>query len=301
MKTTPLTIAERLLTEDPGSILDTTFSEQDIEDLHSIKHELGICIKWGEVTNRVFKSLMGGADALVFLETAEGDPQVVKRNPYEALFAKDQRIINGPKEKSKMSREYILLHITKKLLGALKTRVNQKLAEFEVIDDETEGSLFDLVREGEGADEEEMDLVSGNKTEIEARIISKGTKGCDHKRSTYTQVPPESTVSGEYELHQYCKTCKVWVGVQEMGKRQKTGGFNFKAREKKCYHKGRWKEGEEGKIAICSLCSEVIPDPQRFEWMRVGLEPFGDDPAADEILHIEVGKYHTEVLKAEEA
>ena len=42
-----------------------------------------------------------------------------------------------------------------------------------------------------------------------------------------------------------------------------------------------WKEGEEGQTAICFECEEVAPDPGKYKWGAVGLEPYGDDPETD--------------------
>jgi hypothetical protein len=58
-----------------------------------------------------------------------------------------------------------------------------------------------------------------------------------------------------------------------------------------------WKEGEEGKVALCSDCKEVHPSPQTMLWEKVGLEPFGDDPEKDEIQTFNTPQIHAVVGK----
>lgn len=299
---------ERLLTSSAQEILDSTFSEVDLENLHNIKYELGICIKWGMITKDVFEDLMTRVDSLVFLEnecphTHEG---FVKRNPYDALFDREKARINGPDEKSKMARDYVLLHTLKKLLGALKTHVNQKLAKFETIDDVTEGDLMEILQYGpnafEGPDEEEMDLVDpmdkDGSGEIRA-IVSHGD--CSHRRTTVKQIPAAKTASRMNELHTFCKDCKTSIGIQIT--RTRTSGIGSRSSDWKreplpCQHlKAVWKEGEEGKVALCADCKEEHPRPESVHWSKAGLEPFGDDPDKDEIISFDVMDYVSKVCE----
>jgi hypothetical protein len=91
-------LTNRLLEGTPEEILDEVFSEDELENLLSIKLELGLCINWDTLINGMYQMLMSGMDTLVFLETENDSPQVVKRSPYEALFDRDKALINGSSE-----------------------------------------------------------------------------------------------------------------------------------------------------------------------------------------------------------
>jgi len=289
--------SERTEAISPEDLLDAAFTEADLRELHSIKHELGTCVRWGTLVAQIFTSLRIGVDTLVFLEHPGQNPAAVKVNPYESLFPIDQEKINGPSKKSKMCREYVLLHIIKKLLGALKTHVNQKLAEFDVVDAETEGQLRDLLAESyianayDSADEEEMDLVASTDGEIPIP-----SEECVHDDSSFHGVSAEESESGKDELHRFCRTCNTWLSRQVLKNRlSDQSRFRQKRRKRECSHQGEWVEGGEGKTAICSNCKETISNPSEYSWVKAGLEPFGDDPDQDEIMEIPVGQSRREI------
>lgn len=284
-------LTDRLLDGTPEEILDEVFTEVDLENLLNIKQEISLSVKWGTLTQQMYRSLMDGMDTLVFLETEKDKPQTVNRNPYESLFPRDQALINGPTDKSKMARNIVLLHLLKKLLGALKTHVNKEFEKIETIDDFTEGELQEIVQYGhDDPDEEEMDLVSSLTEEIPADgeiLALVDHRECLHRRTTIKQIPSIKTASRMDELHTFCKDCKSFLALQKLNtrsisSRSKDGWFNRKPAP--CRHpNGTWKEGEEGTTAICSSCKEVVPNPDKFQWAKAGLEPFGDDPELDEI------------------
>lgn len=280
-----------LLKQTPEEILEGLFTEVELENLINIKQEMSICIKWGVLTKHMYQNLLDNMDTLVFLETENEEPATVKRNPYESLFARDQAVINGPTDKAQISRKIVLLYLLKKLLGALKTHVNQELEQIKTINDSAEGELQEMILYGvDDPDEEEMDLVSElndedtTRGEILAVVDHRPT--CMHRRTTIRQIPSTKTASRMDELHTFCKDCKAALGLQKMNTRttlQRSREWLDRG-PKVCYHpNGTWKEGEEGKTAICSSCKGVVPNPNKFRWEEVGLEPFGDDPELDEI------------------
>jgi hypothetical protein len=283
-------LTDRLLDGTPEKILDEVFSEDELENLQSIKQELGLCVNWGTLIDNMYQMLMGGMDTLVFLETENDSPQVVNRSPYEALFERDKVLINGSDEKSQIARKYVLLMIMKKLLGALKTRVNKEFEKIETIDDFTEGELQEMIRYGyDDPDEEEMDLVSALQDESDQGEIIAAVDhrdNCVHRRQTVRQIPSTKTGSRMDELHTFCKDCKRPLEIQQLktrttGKRIRDWGKPMPCQ----HHNGHWKDGEEGKTAICSACDEVVPNPEKFEWSKAGLEPVGDDPEQDVMQH----------------
>lgn len=288
-------LTDRLMEGTPDEILEQVFSEVDLDNLQSIKQEIGLCINWKVLIENSYQRMMDGMDTIVFLETEEDSPQVVSRNPYEALFTRDQALINSADEKSQAARKHVLLMTMKKLLGALKTRVNKELETIETIDDFTEGELQEMIRYGfDAPDEEEMDLVTALPDKDEqGEIIAKvdHRKGCSHLRVTVKQIFSTKTASRMDELHTFCKDCNAPLEVQRLETRTTGRRIQDWIKPQSCQHRsGHWKEGEEGKTAICSACEKVVPNPEKFEWLKAGLEPLGDDPSKDEIQSFAVGE-----------
>lgn len=277
----------------PEEILDAVLTEADKEALHDIKGELSICIKWGAVTSQILQSLLDDLDTLVFLETGEERGGLVKLTPYESLFVPDQARINSSSEKSRLCRKYVLLNLLKKLLGALKTRVNQELNSIEIIDEETELELKALL--AEDPDEEEMDLVGRKKPDREEREIIAQVdvgedRGCEHKRLTIRQVRADDSHSGLDEMHSYCKDCRQVIRMQVLGTKTPKRESWF-SRPRQCLHQQvHWKEGLEGQVAECAHCGQEVSDPKKYQWTKVGLEPFGDKPEDDEIMSFPAGQ-----------
>jgi hypothetical protein len=280
-------ILDRLLTEGAREILDSGLTESDMEKLHNIKHELGICVRWGRFTKETLDSLLVDMDTLIFLKK-DGEGTSVKRNPYEALFENDKDLLLGASGKSKLARQYVMLSLVKKLCGSLKTLINQELAGFEIIDEHIEGELLHCVNIEESV---LMSPADDDSPEITA-TLERGKVGsdCTHRRTTFRQVyAHEGTASDSDELHEFCKDCRRIVNVRVLSSKTaaKRGGRalvnNFLKRA--CPHReGSWKKGEEGKVALCSSCGEPIPNPGKLNWVSVGLEPYGDNPEQDVIV-----------------
>lgn len=302
MSTLSEELEERLLTKSPSDILGSGFTEHDLENLNSIRHELSICVKWGAVAKECMSVLMHMLDTVLFLE--EPSKGRVKQNPYDALFPNAKDTINGPNERSKLSREYVHLQLLKKLLGALKTRVNQRLATFEVFDDDTEKQLLNLVWD-EDINDEETDSVGkrgSSGREIRAQVT---VKDCPHNHTVFKHFAASGNSSGKDELREYCKRCTTWISVKVLNKAQvrksKRKIGTPIAKKHRC--RAAWKPGEEGKIAVCtdSTCRKVIPNPEDFDWTESGLEPFGDNPDSDEVIHIEAQGRNSRVSRAKGA
>jgi hypothetical protein len=143
-------------------------------------------------------------------------------------------------------------------------------------------------------DEEEMDLVSALDDALEQREIIAAVdhrQDCVHRRRTVKEIPSTKTLSRMDEHHTFCKDCNTPLGVKLLNTRTTGKRLRDWAKNRPCPHRnGYWKEGEEGKTALCSKCQEVVPNPGKFEWWKAGLEPVGDDPSKDEIQSFSVGK-----------
>ena len=73
----------------------------------------------------------------------------------------------------------------------------------------------------------------------------------------------------------YCKDCRQVI--------ESVAAQRARTEPKMCRHPGaEWVEGLEGEEARCIECKETIPDPSTYHWVDAGLEPYGDDPTADE-------------------
>lgn len=255
-----------------------TLNEAD--KLHNIKHELGLCIRWGGFTKQSLENLVEELDILVFSGDEDNSPGIVKRNPYAALFSSDQARINGPHKKAYLYRRYIFLLTIQKLLGSLKTLVKKEIAKIEILNDE---DVKELQREEQMA----------NENEIVALVPIPEDRNCDHNRITIKQVDKKDTKSGYEELHKFCKECRQVIDVDIIGQTtQKKNRISSKKGPKKaCKHpKVLWKENFEGKVALCSVCSKEVPNPEVYRWVEAGLEPYGDDPEQDEIIILETEK-----------
>lgn len=274
-------------------ILASVLTNAETEALSNIKHELGLCVRWGAFTQQMLDGLLSSVDALVFLEEPKSDSKVVKRNPYDALFDRDKALINGSSEKSKLLRRYVLLQLAKKLLGSLKTQINQELKSFRHIDEDTEMELRAVM--DEGPDEEEMDSVGEQKPGKVVGTVHLGEdRGCAHHRTTVRQVRANAAGSKREELRTVCKDCRQVIRIKVLESPTERGLTRRSREDSKwpeflepaeCVHpRVRWKAGQEGRIAICSKCDEEVPEPEKYEWSSVGLEPYGDDPDSDEII-----------------
>jgi len=287
-----LDFIEGLVGKSPREILENSLTEREREHLLGIKHELSSQIRWGRVTEESLQALQEFVDTLVFLEKEDRSPQVVKRNPYSSIFPKEKEYLNGPSPKAHQARKYVMLLLVKKLLGSIKTALRKDLESIRFLSDEEEIDLQDLL--SEDPDEEEMDLVEETKEEssrpIVAQISMEDGKGCGHLKTTVRQKSASSTDSGLEELHFYCRDCrKIYRKDVLSSKHHQTSGNSLEqtARVGPCRHpSGIWKEGEEGKTALCGLCREPLENPDNIAWVAAGLEPYGDNPEEDEILVI---------------
>lgn len=283
-----LDFIEGLMGKSPREILENSLTEREREHLLGIKHELSSQIRWGRVTEESLQALQEFVDTLVFLEKEDRSPHVVKSNPYSSLFPQEKEYLNGPSPKAHQARKYVMLLLVKKLLGSIKTALRKDLESIRFLSDEEEIDLQDLL--SEDPDEEEMDLVEETKEEnsraIVAQISMEDGRECSHLKTTVRQKSASSTDSGLEELHFYCRDCgKVYRKdvLSSKGRLDRQPA----ARVGPCRHpSGIWKEGEEGKTALCGLCKEPLEEPDNVAWVAAGLEPYGDNPEEDEILVI---------------
>jgi len=259
----------------------------EVEELQSIRHEINWQILWGKVISECLPAIVESVEHVAF-EASEVTRD--GKSPLDSLFPQARNFIDDA-EKGELRRKYVVLNLTKKLLGALKTRIVQEIANLPLLSLEGEE---DLVRKSlspkrrpghqyprpmavppgyEGEDEEDATVSTHLRRRWLGRLADeKLSDDCPHKKTSVTwREAKTQTIRTEI-----CKDCGERIAHSVEKKKDKT-----------CKHgKAEWILGKEGKEAQSAnvACRAVIDNPQRFEWIKVGLEPFGDDPTKDEAV-----------------
>ena len=328
--------------EEARDILESHLTEEDLERLHSIRHELSQHIRWGPLAKEALSILLLDMEDLIH----KGIGHVSSKNssPFKELFPLEQEFL----QQKDLREQFVLLKLTKKLIGALKTRVNQALSDLPMLNIEDEEELRDLLADDEQYDaettkkffnfkeedpddfsEDEMDLVAeiNNQEERSRKRFQKpmtfteednfdegrvtvydkvsfadtrmnsdpsqpdSDTNCHHTRTTITFVTGSD---GLQYKRIYCKSCRRVVKRTNVSKPKKT--LTEKEREEEyeklketCEHKQvLWVQGKEGKEAYCTHCDfSPVPEPGKYNWSYVGLEPYGDEPTKDEVINLE--------------
>jgi len=292
---------------DAYEALQESLTEEDLERLHGIRHEINHHINWGEVVSSCFSELLTSVEKIIF----EGGENIAAQGhpPFQQLFPAEQNYIQDKNAR----RDYLLLKFTKKLVGALKTKTNQTLEEIPFLDLDDEDELRELFLDDDSPSDEDNYNPYDPKTSqdyfyalndevIDAEYIEKKTNpitnddekeisisadlkrqdsstNCHHTSVTVSFVTENDGVK---YLREFCKGCRRVI-------RKKKAQTTSTASPKECEHlSAAWVEGKEGKEAYCSECKlSPLPNPEIYNWRSVGLEPYGDDPSKDEIINLE--------------
>jgi len=285
---------DKSLFKEAADLLDQALTPGEIERLMGIRHDVNFNIHWKNVVKDTLDSLLTDIETLLF----EGTEGLVKEPPIASLFPVEQDFLKQG-HKPDVYQHWLVLMVTKKLLGALKTRVNKELKKIPVLDREDETDLQNII-DSEFEVEEEDDGVLGmtSRSELDDEIIARLHLGdrdpCQHFKTKIRRV--KANGDGRHQkLQTYCVKCRNIVSektVKASKKKNKKGKGKgakpFKAGT--CLHrKIKWVAGEEGRTAECSNsnCSYRISDPEAlldFDWEAAGLEPCGDDPSQDEVI-----------------
>ena len=249
-------------------VLGTCLTEDEKDELVSIRHQLSSAIDWKDLVSSMKAELLCLIDGVILSGNCSS------KIPYDQLRETEQDFLYGDHENVDTRKRFVMLLLIKKLLGGLKQEVKKSLDELieEVLDYETEESLKNIVDSG-GED----DIV-----ELSAIITPQedGTP-CAHQSKTIRKLPADGKTRKMDVLQTRCRDCG-----EDVGKPRVCGGpFRSLPKDPKdCRHpEAEWKEGEEGQTAICYDCQGVCDNPGKYKWESVGLEPFGDDPAEDEL------------------
>ncbi len=275
--------------DETREVLESTLNQGDREHLQEIYREVNNQLRWGRILDNAFPILLEMAEELV-----KPSKMAKEGGPWHTVYEEEQDLFKEEDPKAMARRHSLLLLLAKKLLGGLKTRVNQAAAAIRVLSPEDELDLYDLIEAGkeeeeevEKTDEEANPVV--RKIEVVAQLEREETVEIDlslagnclqNGRHIRTTMRRRRKNENSY-METYCRDCHRVVKCVCY----KTEGETAPIR---CFHaEAEWVEGKEGREAQCSKCQEPIRDPSVFKWSDVGLEPFGDDPDQDEVITLQ--------------
>ncbi len=250
-------------------VLGTCLTEDERGELVSIRHQLSEEIDWKDLVSSMKAEFLYLMDGVII------DGNCSKVIPFELLRETEKDCLYGDHENVDTRKRFVMLLLIKKLLGALKQSVRKDLDEIleDILDFEVEDELKSIA--------EGRELGAGDELEVVAVVTpqANGTVKCFHTHKTVRKIPADGRKRKLDVLQTQCRQCGEDVG------KPRVCGSPFKGVSKDpkaCKHdEAEWKEGEEGKIAICFDCGEPSPNPGKYKWADVGLEPFGDDPETD--------------------
>jgi hypothetical protein len=264
---------ETITPEDALEVLGTRLTEDEKEELVSIRHQLSERINWGELISTVQAELVSYLDGTILNGiTSSG----MGPAPFDALHTTEQDFLYGDHSNGELRKRFILLLLAKKLLGGLKQVVGGELTEIlrDMLDYEEE----DWYRTILNAD-------SGNRSygDVVRAVIRPDADGqiCDHTHKIIRRVRGVGRKRKFDAFQAECARCGVPIGKPRVIAGKKLVRVADSAT---CAHReAAWKEGEEGQVAICGDCNEIAPDPGKYRWASAGLEPYGDDPEQDTV------------------
>ncbi len=284
------------LIDEAAALLSSSLTGEERDALMGIKHDLNASIRWGRVVDDSFGPIVESMESLLFhggegLVKTANDPSRI--TPVDSLFSSERaRLEEG--DKAQISRHFVTLLLTKKLLGALKTKINQALNGIRILtDDEELEALIALDGEPDEVIEAEFVEEAGQvheetADEIVARIGFRDHWNCQHVKTKVRHIKADGTSYKFDRLETFCKDCRNVIGTRTLPPSQKAG--KKKRKPKGCQHRyAEWVLGAEGQTARCvddKACTHLITaevDLRRIKWVAAGLEPYGDDPAQDEV------------------
>jgi len=148
-----------LASQEARDILESHLSQDDIERLQGIRHELSAHVKWGPLVDDTFFKVLEMLDGALWM----GNPKHAKKCPFDQLFEAEQDYLAKDMVRRK---NYVTFLLLRKLLGALKTRLNQEMDRIPVLTSAEEDDLLECIQENEDLDFDEgeraMAIALGN-------------------------------------------------------------------------------------------------------------------------------------------
>ncbi len=296
------------LADEAQIVLKETLNEEDKVTLQGIHKDFGSQILWGRVIDNAFPVLLEMVEDLL-----ETKGLAKEGGPWHAVFESETALFKETDDKSMARKHFLLLMLAKKLLGGLKTRVNQSMEDIRVLSDNEEIELEALMEEADIRAEElkdrdpEPDIRVGyhhagpNNSLVSSRATSRGLPPIFEEESTAVRhevvaeidIAPEGDcrqngrhtrttmrwkrLNGDMFQETYCKDCRQVIKRAETQRQRRI--------PEECQHlNAEWVGGHEGSEATCTECKAPIPNPETYQWISAGLEPYGDDPTKDEVI-----------------
>ncbi len=253
------------LIEEAQATLEFTLTEEERKDLQVIYGEINRQILWDSAIGEGFTSLLGMGEDLL----NGGEARTKHGSAWHTVTSEETRLFREEDPKS-MSRKHLLtLLLAKKLLGGLRTRVNQSIEDIRILLPEEEEHLMDVATQ--------PDQPAAKDVVAEIAISPEG-KCCRGELHIKIEVRWKRE-DGNLIKETYCKGCRQVI--------QRLVNSVKESTRAKCQHPGaEWVEGAEGQEAICCnpACRAPIEDPDTYHWTESGLEPVDDDPNQDEAI-----------------
>lgn len=260
------------LAEEAYETLETALTVEDREALQDVYKDVSSQIKWGQAINNAFPILLDLAKELI-----ETNEMCKNKSPWYAVGYDLQKLFGDEDPKTTPRRHLLLLLLAKKLLGGLKTRVNQRIGDIRVLSLDEEMEFQGLIDEAESLEADAHD--SDNDQEVVAEVDIAPEEAC-RQGTQHARVEVRiKRLNGAVFSETRCKDCRSVV------KRTQIHLTTSSPLQPCKTHPGAaWKEGLEGQEAVCTTCKEPIEDPSTFDWVGASLEPYGDDPTKDEAI-----------------
>lgn len=315
---------KEILLQDPQDILASSLVQDEVETLSMIRGQLNDNIIWKKVVAEVLPAMLDSMEHTLTIS------DLAKQVPLEALPLEFRKFIGDNTPHGELRKRYIMLHLVKKLLLALKNKVVNDIRNIPILDYDEESELEELLEaELSEEDTEERSSSGGNEDSClhlhtrtdRTTVLGGSADGRNwHENTTYCadcgkflyktpmtiekQTEIDADISDLPCQHVSTKTSRVLItGRSGRGKDREIVTKCTECRkilsrkidyqpplsrkdDSPCQHESKvhWKLGEEGKVAACGLCGEDIKDPQDYTWEAAGLEPYGDNPDADEVI-----------------
>jgi hypothetical protein len=275
------------LAAEAEDLLVSTLTEDERETLQEIYKDINTQVRWGQLLNNAFPALLEMTHDI--LETGG----MTKNNSPWYLVTEENRDLFKEEDPKHMARRHLLLLLlAKKLLGGLKTRVNQAIQDIQILSPTDEMDLIGTVAEAErtvrtpstepnGAKAGIKDGTKAGIKDVAKAVIEISPPGDCRQNGRHVRTTVRFRRRNDQMVQETrCKDCRQVVGSLIMPREERKP-------TKECDHSDAvWVEGFEGKQAVCGNpeCQAPIEDPSIYRWSTVGLEPFGDDPSQDEAI-----------------
>lgn len=290
-------------------ILFSNLTEDEVTQLGDIRQQISKNIMWNALGENIYKDFHDSVIDIV----AKGYCR--RPGALPALTTSEEKFLTD-EVKGELRQKWVILHLTRKILGLVKQRLVKEMSELGYLDYEEEADLLEITGdlEDEVTSEIQASLELGPQiprrtvtldrtmattlAERQARLhirpadvdqliedltnaeLYPAAGECSHTDVLIRRIPADGK---ERSCPQELTVCRSCAAVLDSKLIAEVKGKVIIDPEH-CAHKAvNWKPGEEGKTALCDICGKEV-DPAGYKWADAGLETPGDDPAQDEVI-----------------